>query len=207
MILGGDHSIAAGSVGGLAKVHKKVGVLWIDAHGDFNTPDTSPSGNIHGMVLASILGRGDMRLTHVGDVCPKAAEANTAIVGLRSLDKEERKALADSGVGVYTIREVDEFGMKTVMERALRHIGDVDALHVSFDMDVLDPDEAPGVGTPVRGGISYREAHLAMEMLSDSGLMSSIDVVETNPVLDTANKTATLAVELICSALGQTIYH
>jgi len=206
VVLGGDHSIAMGTLGGVAGVRKPVGLIWLDAHGDFNTPETSPSGNVHGMPLAAILGRGHDKLLNIGGVNPKATASRTVLVGVRSLDAEEKTALAGSGVHVFTIREIDELGMKTVMERAIKLASSrTRAVHLSLDMDVLEPSETPGTGTPVHGGITYREAHLAMELLFDSGKLSSMDVVETNPILDEQNRTARLAVELICSALGQRI--
>jgi arginase len=210
IVLGGDHSIAAGTVSGVShyfrKQNKKMGLIWIDAHADMNTPEVSPSGNIHGMPLACLVGYGARELTHMYDYSPKVDAANVAIIGLRSVDSEERKIVKRSGVKAYTMREVDERGMRGVMEEAIRVAteGTV-GFHLSLDMDSVDPAEAPGVGTPVKGGITYREAHLAMEMICDSDALVSLEAVEVNPVIDEHNRTATLAVELIMSALGKRI--
>ncbi len=206
-IIGGDHSVSIGTMAGLAAVDPRSGLIWIDAHGDFNTPDTTPSGNIHGMALAVNLGYGDERLTSIGGNHPKALEANTVLVGVRDLDPGEREALKASDITVFTMREVDELGMRGVMERAIVIASKgVSRVHLSFDLDVLDPDEAPGVGTPVKGGITYREAHLALEILADSGILTSMEMVEINPTLDERNLTSELAVGLAASALGQKIY-
>jgi arginase len=206
LVLGGDHSISIGTMAGIAIPGKKHGLIWIDAHGDFNTPETTPSGNIHGMALAVNLGRGDPRLTGISRPGPKAMESATVIVGVRDLDPGERDLLRKSQVTVFTMREVDELGMKTVMEKAISIASTgVDGVHLSLDMDALNPDEAPGVGTPVEGGMTYREAHLALEMLAESGVVTSMEVVEINPALDERNRTSELAVGLIASALGQTI--
>lgn len=206
LVVGGDHSLAMGTAAGLSAEDERIGVLWIDAHADFNTPDTSPSGNVHGMPLASIVGRGDPRLCEVGGTAPKVREEDVAIVGARSVDGEEAKSLRSSDVSVFTMRDVDERGMRSVMEEALEAtLRDADGLHVSLDMDVVDPEIAPGVGTPVKGGVSFREAHLAMELVNDSGAMRSMDVVEVNPILDEANRTADLAVGLAASAFGKQI--
>jgi arginase len=210
LVLGGDHSIAAGTIAGVARHYRKqkqrVGVIWIDAHADMNTPATSPSGNVHGMPLAATLGMGPRELTHIAGYAPKVMPRNTVLIGIRDVDDLESTNVRESGVHAFTMREVDELGMRTVMARAIEAASEGTAgIHLSFDMDSVDPDEAPGVGTPVRGGLTYREAHLAMEMLSDSGKLLSLEVVEVNPILDTANRTALLAVELIASAMGKRI--
>lgn len=210
LVLGGDHSIAAGSIAGVSAVlrqdQRKVGVIWFDAHADMNTPETTPSGNVHGMPLACLCGKGPAELVDLLHFQPKVDARNVAIVGLRSVDDHERENVRALGVHAFTMRDLDERGMSSVMSEAiaLAALG-TDGIHLSLDLDGLDPDEAPGVGTPVRGGISYREAHLAMEMLADSGKLVSMDVVEVNPVLDISNQTALLAVELIASAMGKRI--
>ena len=207
LVLGGDHSIAIGTLGGLARVHGVPGgVVWLDAHTDINSPTTSPSGNVHGMPLAVALGlAGDPRFESSAWPLPMIQEQHTALVGIRSVDAGERNRLASLGVSVFTMEDVDRHGMRQVMEDAIAAVSSAAFVHVSLDMDVLDPDQAPGVGTPVRGGITYREAHLAMEMLATSGIVSSIEVVEVNPVLDERNATAGLAVELVLSGLGARI--
>jgi arginase len=210
LILGGDHSVAIGTVAGLSHAFRKkeqqIGVLWIDAHSDMNTPETSPSGNIHGMPLACCLGRGPKELTGIFGYEPKVAPRHVALIGLRDVDKTERELVHKSGVTAFTMRDIDERGLRSVMLEALAVVNNNTAgFHLSFDMDVLDPDEAPGVGTPVRGGITYREAHLAMETICDCDRMVSMEVVEVNPVLDISNRTALLAVELITSAMGKKI--
>ena len=209
LVLGGDHSIAIGTLGGLARAHGAPGgVIWMDAHSDINTPTTSPSGNVHGMPLAVALGlAGDPALRAARRwPLPMVAEQHTVLVGVRSVDEGERERLRSiGGARVYTMEDIDRFGMRHVMEEAIRIVSGAPFVHLSFDMDVLDPDQAPGVGTPVRGGITYREGHLAMEMLSTSGAIRSMEVVEVNPVLDERNATANLAVELTCSALGARI--
>jgi arginase len=211
LVLGGDHSIAAGSVSGVAEFYRrqnqKVGVIWIDAHSDFNTPESSPSGNVHGMPLAALLGMGPEQLTNLFGYSPKIAPENTVLIGVRDIDAAERENLRRAGVTeVYTMREIDERGMRVVMEKALRAAGKRTAgYHVSLDMDWIDPEDAPGVGTPVRGGATYREAHLAMEIIADHGKMLSMEIVEVNPVIDEHNRTADLAVELACSAFGKKI--
>lgn len=210
LVLGGDHSVAVGTVSGMAahfrKRDEKLGVIWIDAHADMNTPESSPSGNVHGMPLACIAGLGPAELAGIGGFSPKADPASISIIGLRSVDGIERDNVRAMGVHAFTMRDIDERGMRSVMQEAIGHATRGTAgFHLSFDMDVVDPQEAPGVGTPVRGGITYREAHLAMEILCDSGRMASIEVVEVNPVIDEANRTALLAVELIMSALGKRI--
>jgi arginase len=204
LYLGGDHSISIGSVAAAAR-SGPVGVIWVDAHADFNTPETSPSGNIHGMPLAALIGEGANELVDIGFPGPKLQTAQIVQVGIRDLDEQERVRLVRSGIQVYTMRHVDELGMAAVARQALDRLRHFPRLHVSLDMDSLDPDEAPGVGTPVPGGLTYREAHLLMEILGDSGRVESLDIVEINPILDTMNRTAELAVELATSLLGQRI--
>jgi arginase len=211
LVLGGDHSIAVGTVSGVSEFYRrqnqKIGVIWIDAHSDINTPDTSPSGNVHGMPLAALLGLGPDLLTNIGGFAPKIAPENTVLVGVRDIDAAERANIRRAGMGeVYTMRDIDERGMRAVMEEALRAAGRGTAgYHISLDMDWIDPEDAPGVGTPVRGGATYREAHLAMEIIADHGRMVSFEIVEVNPVIDEHNRTADLAVELACSAFGKKI--
>jgi len=210
LVLGGDHSIAVGTAAGAAahfhKNSKRIGMIWLDAHGDMNTPESSPSGNIHGMPLASIMGYGPPELTELGGIKPMVEPHNVCLVGIRDLDAKERKLVKDSGVHIFTMRDIDERGMREVMSEALRFAGDDTAgVAVSLDMDFVDPTEAPGVGTPVRGGVTYREAHLAMEMIADSRALTSFELVEINPVIDLHNKTATLGVELVLSGLGKKI--
>jgi arginase len=211
LILGGDHSVAAGSVSGVAEFYRrrnqKIGLLWIDAHADINTPETSPSGNVHGMPLAALLGLGPDILSDILGWRPKIAPENAVLIGVRDIDKTEKENIRRAGIGeVYTMRDIDERGMRTVMEEALRVAGRGTAgYHASLDMDWIDPEDAPGVGTPVRGGATYREAHLAMEILADHGRLLSFETVEVNPVIDEHNRTAALAVELICSAFGKKI--
>ena len=207
LVLGGDHSVAIGSIAGAAEKVESLGILWFDAHGDFNTVETTPSGNIHGMPLAASAGLGDSRLVHCGGQGPKVNPENIVLIGIRSLDEGEKKNLRQAGAQVFTMADVDQLGIRKIVEDALEYLETrVDQIHLSFDMDVLNPDEAPGVGTPINGGLTYREAHLAMEMLAKSNRISSMDMVEVNPVLDVRNKTAELAVELILSALGKQIY-
>jgi arginase len=203
VVLGGDHSIAIGTLGGMAKARGAGGALWIDAHGDLNRPSTSPSGNVHGMPLAAALGAGGSAF--VSDAFPTPSVQRAALVGVRSLDPGERALIAEIGVRVYTMSEIDKRGLQVVLSDALAFLGDLPFLHVSLDLDAVDPMFAPGVGTPVRGGLSYREAHLALEMVSESALLDSLDVVEVNPILDRENETAKLAVELVASALGARI--
>jgi len=210
LVLGGDHSIAAGVAAGVAshfrKDKKQIGYLWLDAHGDMNTPDTSPSGNIHGMPLAAIMGYGAPELVDLLGFKPKAEPGNIVIVGARDLDAQERKIVKKSGIHVFTMRDIDERGMREVMADALKYaMDDTAGVAVSLDMDFVDPADAPGVGTPVRGGVTYREAHLAMEMIADTESMVSLEVVEINPILDEHNRTALLGVELVLSGLGQKI--
>ncbi len=204
LFLGGDHSIAAGTIGGIS--HKEpVGVLWIDAHGDFNTPETSPSGNIHGMPLAALCGRGAPELVNVGRKGPKLDPRDVVMIGIRDLDAAERAALRDSGITIFTMSDIDDRGIADVARDALEQLRHRKRLHVSLDLDVMDPREAPGVGTPVTGGITYREAHLLMEILAKDDRVGSADIVEVNPILDTRNQTAEMAVELIASLLGKAI--
>jgi arginase len=205
LVLGGDHSVALGSLVGMASVHGRGGVVWIDAHGDLNTPETSPSGNVHGMVLAAALGLGGDAFAYDDWKLPAIEPGRLALVGVRSLDKGERELLKKLDAKVFTMTEVDRVGIEPCMREALAHAGDGAFLHVSLDMDVVDPEHAPGVGTPVRGGLSYREAHLAMETVAEVATVDSFDVVEVNPVLDRENATGKLAVELVASAFGARI--
>ncbi|HWZ24119.1 MAG TPA: arginase [Verrucomicrobiae bacterium] len=210
LVLGGDHSIAAGAVSGVAahfrKEKKQIGYIWLDAHGDMNTPESSPSGNVHGMPLAAVMGYGAPELVDLLGFKPKVEPQNIVLVGVRDLDIQERRLVKKSGVRVFTMRDIDERGMREVMADALKYAtDDTDGISVSLDMDFVDPSDAPGVGTPVRGGVTYREAHLAMEMIADSDAMASMEVVEINPVIDEHNRTALLGVELILSGLGQKI--
>jgi arginase len=204
LVLGGDHSIAIGSIAGLAKHYDNLGVIWYDAHGDLNTGETSPSGNIHGMPLAISLGIGHKDLVNIGGIAPKIKPENIVIIGARSLDEGERELIKEKGIKVYTMHEVDKLGMHNVMEETIAYLSEkTDGVHLSLDLDGLDPVDCPGVGTPVMGGMSYRESHLAMEMLSDSGIITSAEFVEVNPILDEKNKTAEVAVGLIASLFGE----
>ena len=206
LILGGDHSITLGSMTGVTRLHKDIGVLWIDAHADFNTEETTPSGNIHGMILAALAGLGNNRLTGIDGWTPKLNAQRIVIIGARDLDHGERDLLRTHKIHVFTMSDIDQRGISDVMREALAIAGTAsDGIHLSLDMDALDPVHAPGVGTPVRGGLSYREAHLAMELIADSGRLIAMDVVEVNPILDRENATALLAVELVMSALGKKI--
>jgi arginase len=210
LVLGGDHSVAVGTVSGMSRHFRRrkqaLGLIWIDAHADMNTPDTSPSGNVHGMPLSCCIGMGPRELTHIGGYAPKVDPRNVALVGVREVDILERPHVRESGVRAFTMRDIDERGLRAIMVDAIQIASaGTEAFHLSLDMDSVDPQEAPGVGTPVRGGITYREAHLAMELICDSGLMASIEVVEVNPVIDEANRTANLAVELVMSAMGKRI--
>jgi arginase len=210
LVLGGDHSIAAGTISGIAafarRKGKKLGVLWIDAHGDINTPESSPSGNIHGMPLAALLGFGPRQLTAIGGATRKVAPENVALVGIRSLDAGEKSRLKETGVQVHTMSDIDRHRLHRVMTKALARVTDgTDFLHVSFDLDAVDPTLAPGVGTPVKGGLDYREAHVIVELLHDSGVMTSLEMVEVNPILDQGNTSAMFAVELVQSAFGKKI--
>jgi len=210
LVLGGDHSAAIGTIAGMSRHRRKsghkLGLLWIDAHADMNTPDSTPSGNVHGMPLACAIGLGPAELTGIGCHVPMVDPENVAIVGLRSVDDIEKYNVRGAGVHPFTMRDIDERGMRTVIQQAIHAVSSgTSGFHLSFDLDAVDPNEAPGVGTPVHGGITYREAHLAMETICDSGMMTSLELVELNPVLDVANRTAILGVELIMSALGKRI--
>ncbi len=205
VVLGGDHSLAIGSVGGVAR-GRRIGLIWVDAHGDFNTPETTPSGNIHGMGLAALVGHGAPGLTQLNGAAPVLRPEDVALVGVRDLDPLEREAIRSSGIHIFTMHDIDRRGMAAVMDEAIMCVSAATAgFHVSFDLDVLDPTEAPGVGTPVLGGISYREAHLAMELVAASGRLLGLDLVEVNPILDTFNATAQRAVAFALSALGKSI--
>ncbi len=207
IILGGDHSISLGSVSGAANARGPIGVIWFDAHGDFNTTESSPSGNIHGMILGALCGYGDRRLVDVAGGGPHIDPKHVAIVGARELDPPEKELLRAAGVHVLTMTDIDRRGMATVTQEAIEFASDgTNGLHISFDLDVVDPTEAPGVGTPIPGGITYREAHLAMEMVAETKLLTSLDLVEVNPILDRENRTALLATALALSAVGKRIY-
>jgi arginase len=210
LVLGGDHSVGAGTVSGVAEFYRrqnqKIGLIWIDAHTDINTPDSSPSGNVHGMPLGALMGLGPTDLGNIYGFSPKVAPENCVLVGVRDIDAIEKENVRRAGIGVFTMRDIDERGMRNVMEDALKLAGKGTAgYHVSLDMDWVDPEDAPGVGTPVRGGATYREAHLAMEIIADHGRMLSFEIVEVNPVIDEHNRTADLAVELALSAFGKKI--
>ena len=205
LVLGGDHSVALGTLGALARVHGPGGVLWIDAHGDLNTPETSPTGNVHGMALAAVLGlAGDAFASDAWDL-PAVERSRVALIGVRALDPAERECLRALDARVHTMSDIDRIGVERAVRDALAHVGGPGFVHVSLDVDAIDPEVAPGVGTPVRGGLSYREAHLALELVAESGLAGSLEVVEVNPILDRENETAKLAVELVASALGARI--
>jgi arginase len=211
IVLGGDHSLAVGSIGAsadfAASLGQEIGVVWMDAHGDMNTPATTSSGNVHGMPLAALLGAEPAELARIGRRSPKVRADRTALIGIRNLDPLEKDRIRATGVRVFTMKDVDRDGIAVVVERALETVAtDTYGMHVSFDLDVCDPSIAPGVGTPVKGGLDYREAHLAMEMISDSGRLLALDLVEVNPILDIANQTAVLGSELILSAMGLRIY-
>jgi arginase len=207
LVVGGDHSIALGSISGVARVHKNIGVIWIDAHADFNTDETTPSGNVHGMILAALAGIGHKDLVNVCGWSPKIHADTIVIVGARDLDPSERERLHANAIHVFTMSDIDQRSISEVMREAITIAGlRKNGIHLSLDMDALDPKEAPGVGTPVRGGLTYREAHLAMEMIAGMGNLVSMDVVEVNPILDRENATASLAVELVLSALGKKIF-
>ena len=204
LVFGGDHSIAIGTIAGVAKHYKNLGVIWYDAHGDLNTAETSPTGNIHGMPLAVSLGLGHPLLTNVGGYAPKINAENIVIIGARSLDEGERELIKEKGIKVYTMHEIDRIGMTKVMEETIQYLKErTDGVHLSLDLDGLDPHDAPGVGTPVIGGISYRESHLAMEMLEEAQIITSAEFVEVNPMLDDKNRTATVAVALMGSLFGE----
>jgi arginase len=211
IVLGGDHSVAAGTVAGVANdfraLRQPVGLIWIDAHSDINTPETSTTGNVHGMPLAALLGMGPSELSNLLGWQPKVQPQHTVLVGIRDVDEAERENIRRAGITAYTMRDIDELGLRAVMEKAIKAAASGTAgYHVSMDMDWVDPEEAPGVGTPVPGGATYREAHLAMEILADHGGMLSLELVEVNPILDEHNRTAELAVQLICSAFGKKIF-
>jgi arginase len=210
LVLGGDHSLASGSVAASAdfvrRENKPLGLIWVDAHGDMNTPASTTSGNVHGMPLASLLGSEPAELSRIGGFSPKVLPEHTVLIGIRNLDAREKEVVRASGAHVFTMKDIDRSGIASVVERALTLAGTGTAgIHVSFDMDVCDPTIAPGVGTPVKGGLDYREAHMLMEMVADSGLLRALDLVEVNPVLDDRNATAILGAELASSALGQKI--
>jgi len=205
IVLGGDHSVALGTLGGLARVHGPGAALWLDAHGDLNTPETSPSGNVHGMPLAAALGLAADTFESRAWLLPALQPEKTVLIGIRALDPGERETVRRLGIGAYTMTEVDRRGVEGVTTEALERVAGAPFLHVSLDMDVVDPDVAPGVGTPVRGGLSYREAHLVMELLAESDTFGSLDLVEVNPILDRENATGRLAVELAASAFGARI--
>jgi arginase len=211
IVLGGDHSLGVGSVAASAEWARKtrerpIGLLWIDAHGDMNTPATSQSGNVHGMPLAALLGNEPPELARIGGVSPKVHPSNTVLIGVRNLDEREKIAVRDSRVHVFTMKDIDRQGIASVAEQAMKLAGEGTAgIHVSFDMDVCDPSIAPGVGTPVKGGLDYREAHMLMEIVADSGMLTLLDMVEVNPTLDVRNATAQLGTELALSALGMKI--
>jgi arginase len=205
LVLGGDHSVALGTLGGLARAKGRGGVLWLDAHGDLNRPETSPTGNVHGMPLAAVLGLAGPGFESDAFRLPAVDSTRVALVGVRELDDGERKLLSELDARVYTMSDVDRLGVEPVLQEALEQVAGDAFVHVSLDMDVLDPEVAPGVGTPVRGGLSYREAHLALELVAEAGLVGSLEVVEVNPILDRENETAELAVELLASALGARI--
>ena len=205
LVLGGDHSVALGTLGGLAAAHGSGGVLWIDAHSDINTPETSPSGNVHGMALAAALGLAGSEFESDAWSLPAVESTRVALVGVRSLDDGERELLSRIDARVFTMSDIDRIGVEKAIRASLEHIRGPGFVHISLDMDSIDPDVAPGVGTPVRGGLSYREAHFALELVAESGLAGSLEVVEVNPILDRENDTARLAVELVASALGAKI--
>jgi arginase len=210
LVLGGDHSLAAGSVAATAEFvrrdGKPIGLIWVDAHGDMNTPASSSSGNVHGMPLAALLGPEPSELSRIGGFSPKVLPEHTVLIGIRNLDEREKEIVRASRVHVFTMKDIDRAGIASVVEQALAIAGkDTGGIHVSFDLDVCDPTIAPGVGTPVKGGLDYREAHMVMEMVADSGQLRALDLVEVNPILDDRNTTATLAAELASSALGQKI--
>lgn len=210
LCLGGDHSMAIGSIAGISSYCRRrdqeLGIIWIDSHADMNTDETTPSGNIHGMPLAAAMGIGNKELTHFYGFQPKVKPENVVIIGARSIDNEEKEIVQQSGAVVYTMTDIDRQGIHSIINKSLKHFQkNVEHIHVSFDLDSLEPGIAPGVGTPVRGGLNYREAHSMMEAIADCGCMSSFELTEVNPILDEKNKSAELAVELIASAMGQKI--
>ncbi|GAE37414.1 arginase [Halalkalibacter akibai JCM 9157] len=204
LVLGGDHSISIGSIAGIKKHYRDLGVIWYDAHADLNTAETSPSGNIHGMSLATNLGLGHPILTKIGGYQPKIKPEHIVIIGARSIDEGEKQLIREKGIKVYTMHEIDRRGMTTIMEETIAYFKDrTDGVHLSLDLDAIDPIDAPGVGTPVLGGITYRESHLAMEMLAEAEMITSAEFVEVNPIIDHKNQTANIAVELVTSLLGK----
>jgi arginase len=203
IFLGGDHSISIGTVSGVARSFGRTGVIWLDAHADFNTPETSPSGNIHGMPLAVLTGRGHPDLVSIAGESVRTEDV--VLLGLRSVDEKEKGMLREAGVRVYTMKEIDAYGVASIVRRALKDLSHLDRIHLSFDLDAVDPSIAPGVGTPIRGGLTYREAHLVMELINEAGIVTSLDIVEVNPILDDRNETAELAVELVASLMGRQI--
>ncbi len=210
LCLGGDHSMALGTIAGIASYCKKnrlkLGIIWIDAHADMNTDETSPSGNIHGMPMAAALGLGNERLVNFYGFAPKVKSENCALIGVRSIDMQERMNIKKAGLPVFTMSDVDKLGIHRIISRVLKQFGEkVDHIHVSFDLDSVDPDVAPGVGTPVSGGLSYREAHLLMESIAECGCMSSLEISEVNPILDRKNRSAEFAADLAASSMGQRI--
>jgi arginase len=205
IFLGGDHSISIGTVSGVARSFGRTGIIWLDAHADFNTPETSPSGNIHGMPLSVLTGRGHPELVGIGGEGTSVRTEDIVILGLRSVDVKERSLLLDTGIRVYTMKEIDAYGVAIIVRRALRDLSHLHRIHLSVDLDVVDPVVAPGVGTPVRGGLTYREAHLVMELIDEADIVTSLDIVEINPILDDKNGTAELAVELAASLMGRQI--
>lgn len=204
IFLGGDHSASIGTVGGVTHKHE-VGLIWIDAHGDFNTPETSQSQNVHGMALATLLGKGAPQLVNVGRPGPKVKPENTVLIGTRDLDKKEKVLLKKSGCTVFTMRDIDEMGIRAVLKKTLKILKHLNKIHVSLDLDVMDPLDAPGVGTPSQGGLTYREGQLIMEILYDAKKLHSVDIMEINPILDNQNRTAQMAVNLVSSLFGKKI--
>jgi arginase len=208
LVLGGDHSLSVGSIRGAAR-HRSLGVIWLDAHGDFNTPETTPSGNIHGMPLAALCGLGDPRLTALWDETPPVIDPKrVAVIGARDLDPGEKDNLREADVLVLSMEQIDRIGIVAALERAIERISrDVDGIYLSMDLDAIDPRFAPGVGTPVVGGLTYREAHLVCEVVAETGRLIGMDIVEVNPILDERNQTAKLAVDFACSALGSRVWN
>ncbi|MBW7886985.1 MAG: arginase [Bacteroidetes bacterium] len=210
LVLGGDHSIAIGTIAGVSnycrKKHKQLGVIWVDAHGDMNTDETTPSGNIHGMPLAASIGLGALELTSVGGDFKKVEPKNVVMIAIRDLDEGEKIIIKNSGINIFTMEDIDKHGMAVIITKALQKLKDVDFIHVSFDLDATDPSICPGVGTPVKGGLNYREAHLIMESLAASKRMNSLEIVEANPILDHHNQSAEFAVELMQSGFGKKIF-
>ena len=209
LVLGGDHSIAIGTIAGVSnycrKNNKKLGVIWVDAHGDMNTAETSPSGNIHGMPLAASIGLGALELTSVGGDFQKVDPKNVVMIAIRELDQGEKIAIKKNNMSIFTMEDIDKHGMGVIITKALRKLKECDFIHISFDLDAMDPKECPGVGTPVKGGLDYREAHLIMETLSENNRMNSLEIVEANPILDNRNQSAEFAVELMQSGFGKKI--